>query len=150
MSRASRGRLAGRALLLGGSLLTVVAAPLSWIVVDLPEETVRVSGLAALSQVHPALNGVVTALLGAAVALLALADRPAGLGAASALGLVIAAVGGVYLVDLELAYGGGSDAALAATVTTVAVGVPLTVVAGLAVLVGGVVLVADRPDSAGS
>lgn len=133
-----RLRLLSRTLLFGGGLLIVVGGALPWVVVDGFGGRVVVSGVAAFSRISPVFSGVVTALLAAMVVLLALDDRPSTVAAAAVLGLVVAALAGVYVVDPAVAYGRGQAGRLTAELTTADTGVYLTVLAGGAVLVGGV------------
>jgi len=140
-------RPVGRLLLFGGALLTVGGSALTWLVVDAVTETLLVGGLDAFARVSPAFNGVVTALLAAVVALLALEDSRSSLAAAAVAGLLVAGLAGVYLVDPALAYGGDTGR-LAATVTTVGPGVYATVAGGLCVAAGAVLSAVGRSSAA--
>jgi len=132
-------RTVGRLLLVGGALVTVVGAVAASLVVDLFDETLTVTGVAAVRRVHPVFNGVVTALLAGIAVLFALEDRPVTLAGAAVAGLLVAGVAGVYLVDPALAYERGS---LAVSLTAVGPGVFVTVVGGALTALGGAVAVA--------
>lgn len=118
----------------GGAVVTVAGAIQTWLVVDAFDERLVVSGVAAFTRVHPVFNGVVTALLAAVAVLLGLRATPRRLAGVAVAGLLVAGVAGVYLVDPAVAYGDR----LAATLTTVEVGVPVTVAGGVLTAVGGV------------
>ena len=133
-------RTASRGLLFGGAVLVVGGAVPTWLVVELPGETITVSGVAAFGRVHPVFNGVVAALLSGIAVLLGLRERPGSLGGAALAGLLVGGTAGVYLVDPGVAYGSGS---LATPLTTVGPGVPVTVAGGLVTAVGGSLGVVD-------
>lgn len=143
----SVARTTGRLLLYGGASLVVSGSALTWLFVDTVEETVTVTGLDAVARVHPAFNGVVTALLAAVLAPLALADTRSGLAAAASVGLLVAGLAGVYLVDPAIAYGGDTGR-LASTVTTVGIGVHATVAGGLCATAGAVLSTTARSSAA--
>lgn len=128
-------RRVSRVLLFGGAVVVVAGAVPTWLVVDLLSETLTVSGVAAFGRVHPAFNGVVTALLAGMAVLLGLHETPGSLLGAAVAGLLVAVLAGVYLVDPGVAYGGDD---VAATLTTVGPGVPVTVAGGLLTAIGGV------------
>lgn len=144
-------RVVGRTLLFGGALLTVVGAAPTWVVVPLPAGDMTVSGLDAVSRIHPLFNGVVTALLSAVVVLLVLEDRPVALVAAAGVGLVVTAVAGAYVFAPRIVFGNDAVGRITATVATTGPGVTVTGVGGLSVVVGAVTALASelgesRPD----
>ncbi len=132
-------RGASRVLLFGGAVLVVAGAVPTWLVVDLIDETLSVSGVAAFGRVHPVFNGVVTALLAAIAVLLGLRETPGGLAGAAVAGLLVVALAGVYLVAPVVAVGDG----VAATLTTVGPGVVVTVAGGATTTTGGVLGVVE-------
>lgn len=143
-------RLVSRVCLFGGSLLTVGSGLLPWVAVDGINGQVTLTGVTAFSRISPVFNGVVTALLAAVVVLLALDDREASLAGAGAVGLAIAAVAGVYVVDPVIAYGDAPAGVLTAKLTTARVGVFLTVAGGAVVLAGGIIGAAEAASAVGA